>query len=150
MTILWHVEAGFDKPPRFPILPVGQRNYPPKFAISGPDVIWPISLTPNWSGGRTSLTWRRKIAHMHPAVDLWAPQVNPVHSGTRSPGLVCPQGCHPGNLANQPGGFSTPSCPSLVAESATNFWAMKDSVKMVEKTVTTDIAGSLVVVSGTA
>lgn len=52
-----------------------------------------------------------------------------------------------GNLANQPGGFSTPSRPSLVAESATKLlvWAVKDGVQMAEQTVTTDIAGYLVV-----
>lgn len=42
----------------------------------------------NNRGGRPSLTWRRKIAHMHLGVDLWAHQAHPIHSGTRNPGLA--------------------------------------------------------------
>ncbi|KAL7810523.1 hypothetical protein V8C44DRAFT_117084 [Trichoderma aethiopicum] len=112
-------------------------------AITGPDFLWPMSLTPINRGGRPSLTWRRKIAHMHLGVDLWAHQVHPIHSGTRNPGLAFSKGCHPSQ--SRP---AKPRPPSLsrfehVVSGTCCGRVTEDSVKMAEGTLQrTDIAGS--------
>ncbi|KAL6878617.1 hypothetical protein J3F83DRAFT_723220 [Trichoderma novae-zelandiae] len=49
---------------------------------------------------------------MHLGVDLWTHQVNPIHSGTRNPGLALSKGCHPGQ--SRPAS-PHPSLPDVVS-----------------------------------
>ncbi|KAL7797772.1 hypothetical protein V8C43DRAFT_276922 [Trichoderma afarasin] len=79
---------------------------------------------------------------MHLGVDLWAHQVNPIHSGTRNPGLACPKGCH---SSQSKATSSHPSSPKFGVMRGgivtTGFWRI--ALKW-QKGPSTDIAGSSV------